>query len=77
MSKYRRGCLSELNSPPTLELVVIANVPLRWLCGVDNDQSYSVVGETRDLDIEILVIVNALDSPCAVSVRVPTKVPLR
>ena len=63
MNKYRRGCLGKLDSPPTLVLVVIAKVPLHWGFGVDNNQSHPVAVVTKDLDIEIPVIVNALDSP--------------
>jgi len=77
VNKYRRGCLGKLDSPPTLVLVVIANVPLHWSFGVDNNQSHSVVVVTRDLDIEIPAIVNALDSPRFVFVNLLGNFPLR
>ena len=74
VNKYRWGRLGKLDSPPTLVLVVIAQVPLHRGSVGSNNQSYSVVLGTRDLDIEIPVIVNALDSP---QVALPGNFPLR
>ena len=57
--------------------VVIANSPLQWGFGVDSNQSHSVVVVTRDLDIEIPIIINALDSPRFVFVNLLGNFPLR
>jgi hypothetical protein len=66
--------LGKLDSPVTIKFTVMANVPPPRALGIDSNDSFAVVECIGDIDIEILVVVNVLDSP---AVTVVDKPPLR
>ena len=64
----------ELDLPPTVELVVVGNVPFPWAAGFEGNDSFAVVKRIRDIDIEELPVVQVLDSP---TISVVYKFPLK
>jgi len=54
-------------------LIIIANVPLPWVIGVEGNNSFAVVECISDIDIEILLVINVLDSP---AIALVDKLPL-
>ena len=53
----------EVGLPPAIELVIATNVPLPWVVRVDSNDPNTIFKCIRDIDIEILLVVDVLKSP--------------